>query len=211
MKKAIVLSVLGIAASGYAAFGQGVIVFNNYIAGNYNSAQALWGANSGHTAGTAVDTASVEVQLFYQLGTVSESSSAFLADPLTKAGLTAFVDPGTNPGGAYGVGPGGYYSAGNQLITGWSSGAVTFMVAAWDTSKGATYALSTVSGLSALFQAADDTTGAAGQGIRPSSLPAEDFATINSVTLVGQIPEPMTMALGGLGLAALMAFRRKQV
>ena len=67
-----------------------------------------------------------------------------------------------------------------------------------------------VAGLSALFQAQDDTTGAASRGIRPSSLPAEYFANMNGVTLIG-VPEPTTMALGGLGLAALMLFRRKQV
>lgn len=210
MKKAIVLSILGIAASGYAAFGQGVINFNNYVAANYNSAQVLWGTGSGHASGTVVDTASVEVQLYYQLGTINESSVSFLADPLTKAGLTAFVDPTVNSGGAYGVGAGGYYGAGNQLLTGWSSGPVTFMVAAWDTTTGATLGSAAVTGLSALFQAQDDSPGTAKFGIRPSSLPAENFATISSVTLVG-VPEPMTMALGGLGLAALMAFRRKQV
>jgi hypothetical protein len=37
------------------------------------------------------------------------------------------------------------------------------------------------------------------------------MANIPGNTLTGSVPEPTTIALGGLGLAALMAFRRKQV
>ncbi len=206
MKKAIVLSVLGIAASGYAAFGQGVIAVNNYVTSNYNADQVKWGANTlGITPGTAATpTQGVTVQIFYALGNVSGDTAAqFLA--VATPGASGVID-GANPGGAYGVGPYGYYGLGNQLINGWTSGSVTFAVEAW---VGASYATATASGISALFVAADDTTGALGTGIRPSSLPAENFLTMNSVTLA--VPEPTTIALGGLGLAALLAFRRKQV
>ena len=47
MKKAIVASVLGIALSGRAAFGNGVISFNNYEASNYNTDQVVWGVWNG--------------------------------------------------------------------------------------------------------------------------------------------------------------------
>lgn len=211
MKKAIVASVLGVAAS--AALGQGVINFNNYAALNYNSNQVLWGAGTGHTPGTPVTpTQNVQVQLFYQIGTVNESSAAFLSDPLTHAGISGGISAAFNPTGVYGVGPYGYYALGNQILTGWSSGPVTFLVAAWDTTTGGGTLAGAMAygmfGLSAFFTATDAV--GTGPGIVSSSLPAHNFATINGVAFV-LVPEPTTMALGGLSLAALMLVRRKKV
>ncbi|MGB7769698.1 MAG: PEP-CTERM sorting domain-containing protein [Verrucomicrobiia bacterium] len=205
MKKAIVLSVLGIAASGIAAFGQGQILFNNYSSATYTTDQVTWGANSGYTVGNNVDSASVEVQLFYELGTVSTSAASFAGS--STAGITGFISTSANAGATYGVGPGGFFSAGNQIITGWSSGNVTFMYEAWDTTTGATFALATVKGYSALWQ---ETTAAGGFGLTPTALPPDYAANMPGVVLTGPVPEPTTMALGGLGLAALMLFRRKQ-
>jgi len=210
MKRAIVASILGLAASGIAAFGQGTIVFNNYLSSNYNSDTVMWGAGSGHTVGTQVDTASVTVQLFYALGNVSSDTTAqFLA--AATAGNTAPISTSINSGGSYGGGhgPGGYYSGGNQLINGWASGPVTFAVEAWDTTTGATYAAAAVKGISALFVAQDDTTGAAGRGVRPSALPAEDFANMAGVTLTA-VPEPTTLAFAGMGMLSLLALARRK-
>jgi len=207
MKKAIVLSVLGIAASGYAAFGQGVIGFNNYSAQTYETAQVLWGVNSGHTAGTPVGSASVEVQLFYELGTIAGTPANFAAS--ATAGITGTISTTANAGGTSGVGPYGYFAAGNQVLAGWSSGPVTFMYEAWDTTTGATFALASVKGYSVLWQ--ETGAGSGTYGIVSSSLPAKLMANIPGNTLTGSVPEPTTIALGGLGLAALMAFRRKQV
>jgi hypothetical protein len=207
MKKAIVLSVLGIAASGMAAFGQGIIAFNNYVTSNYNTDQVLWGAGSGHS-GTVQPGDTVTVQLLYQLGNqTSDTPIQFIA--AATGGLSGAVSAAYNPTGAYGVGTYGYYSLGGQIISGWASGTVTFAVEAWDTSTGATYALATTKGISALFTGTDAV--GIGPGIVSSSLPAHNFNIINGVTLTSAVPEPTTMALGGLGLAALMLFRRKQV
>jgi len=209
MKKAIVASILGIAAS--AAFGQGVITINNYLASNYTADQLLWGTGSGHS-GVVTPSQNVDVQVYYQIGTISESTAAFLSDPLTHAGVSGGLSS-ANPGGAYGVGPYGYYSLGNQILTGWSSGPVTFMVAAWQTTTGggtlAGNLSGGVAGLSALFQAQDDSSAHTGRGIVSSANPAEYFVSMNGVTLTG-VPEPTTMALGGLGLAALLIARRKK-
>jgi len=204
MKKAIVLSIIGVAASGIAAFGQGAIFFDNYSTATYNTDQVLWGVNSGHTSGTAVGTTAVDVQLFYELGTVSTSQANFAAT--ATAGLQGAISLAFNPSGGYGVGPYGYYDVGNQILTGWSSGPVTFMVEAWDTTTGATFALATVKGYSALWQ---ETSASGGYGIVASSNPSLYGADWQGVTLTG-VPEPTTLALGGLGLAALLIARRKK-
>jgi hypothetical protein len=208
MKKAIVLSILGIAASGIAAFGQGQVIFNNYGAATYATDQVLWGANSGHTVGTTVQTTAVDVQLFYELGTISTSQANF--GNTATAGLQGAISLAFNSGGSYGVGPYGYFGVGNQIITGWSSGPVTLMIEAWDTTTGATFTLATVKGYSALWQ---ETGASGGFGITSTALPPDYAANMPGVTLTGAapVPEPTTMALGGLGLAALIAFRRKQV
>ena len=210
MKKAIVASVLGIAASGIAAYGQGQVIFNNYSSTTYAADQVLWGANSGHTSGTAVNTASVEVQLFWALGNLtSDTASQFLA--VANAGVTANISTTANQTSPYyGVGAGGYFAGPVQTLAGWSSGAVTFLIEGWDTTTGATYAASTVNGLSALWSETGATAG--NNGIQPTSLPPEYFAASPGLVLTGSpVPEPTTMALGGLGLAALMFFRRKNV
>ena len=201
MKKAIVASILGIVAP--VVFGQGIIVVNNYVTANYNTDQVVWGAGTGHS-GTVQPADPVTVQLFYQVGTTSDTASSFLTDPNTKAGVSGPISSAYNGGGSYGVGTYGYYGLGNQLLTGWTAGTVTFEVVAW---VGGSYATSSINGLSGLFTATDAV--GTGPGIVSSSLPAHNFATMNGVTLA--VPEPATIALGGLGLAALLAFRRKQV
>jgi len=84
-----------------------------------------------------------------------------------------------------------------------AGGTGTFQIRAWDNSTGATYALATTKGKSALF----DVSGL-GDGVL--TLPA-DFANFRSFNLVGSvIPEPSTFVLAGLGAAALVIFRRRK-
>jgi len=207
MKKAIVASILGLAASGIAAFGQGNVNFNNYSSTTYATDQVLWGANSGHTAGTPVGSASVEVQLFYELGTISGTAANFAST--ATAGITGFISTTANAGGHYGVGPYGYFAAGNQIINGWSSGPVTFMYEAWDTTTGASFAAATVEGYSALWQETGSAT-ASSNGIEPTSLPPQFFADSPGVTLTGVVPEPTTLAFAGMGLLSLLAIARRK-
>jgi len=216
MKKAIVLSILGITASGISAFGQGAINFGNYSSASYEPVYYNPTASSAPAglAGKNANTPTTEVQLFYAIGNLTgDSTSAFLA--AATAGVTTFITTSYNGAGSYmGLpatstgGVGGYFSPVEQIIAGWSSGPVTFLAQAWETAGpngGATYAASHLSGESALWMETDvvSTTGA------PPPTPA--FANNPAIELSLSVPEPTTMALGGLGLAALMFFRRKNV
>jgi len=217
MKKAIVLSILGIAASGISAFGQGAINFGNYAAASYQPVYYNPSASSAPAglAGKNADTTTTEIQLFYALGNLTGDTQAqFLAT--ATAGVTTFITLGYNGGGSYMGNPatssggvGGYFAPVEQIIAGWSSGPVTFLAEAWETAGpngGATFAASHLSGESALWMETD-IVGTAGS---PPPTPA--FANNPAIELtLTSVPEPTTMALGGLGLAALMFFRRKNV
>jgi PEP-CTERM motif len=212
MKKAIVLSVLGLTASGIAAFGQGAIAFNNYTSTSYqpvyynpNPALAPTGL-----AGMNVDNPSVEIQVFYGLGDqTSDSISQFLST--AAAGGTSFIIAGANPGGSYKGnpatstgGPGGYFGEISQVLPNWTSGDVTFLLLAWDSSSGATYATSPLTGNSGLFVQSNvvPTTGAP----PPTPNIADNPAIMMSV------PEPTTLAFGAMGALSLLAMaRRKKV
>jgi hypothetical protein len=216
MRKAILASVLGIAFSGLSAFGQvGQIMFSNYNSTIYNP--VVWASDFGLISNKNVDDPNVELQLFYAYGTYTDVHT-FLA--AATPGVTTFIDPGLNPTGQYGTdsskgSPGGYYwRQGQQLLPDWVPGeTVTFMVEGWDTAEGwgtpsgNTFQTSFITGQTGLWTE----TGATGNGdgITPVDLPPRYFAAGPPLLVMDwAIPEPATLALGGLGLATLMLFRR---
>ena len=216
MKKAILASVLGIAASAFTAYGDGHILFNNYggpvynpvVYGNVYTYHGLDGNN--------VDDPGVELQLFYAYGTYSDIYS-FMA--VATPGVTTFINPGLNPSGAYGTAtsigsPGGYYSGPDQLLPGWMPGeTVTFMVEAWETTGiygGPTYAASLLNGRTDLWTETAGTPGTDGIDAYPLYPPGY-FASGPPVLVLGEwIPEPATLGFAGLGLFGLLIFRRKK-
>jgi len=222
MKRAILAEVLGVAGSVATSYGQGIITFNNYSTTSFQP--VIWGAGvPSETAGANVDSASVEVALYYVLGNVSgDTTSAFL----TAAGspvATTFIDPTINTGGSYhgsptvGTGgPGGYYADSTvPTLAGWTtSQTATFMVAAWDTTGGLTLNNALYAGYSALWTETVDpgyaSSANTGYGIVPSTSVAGLFANGPGSVTVSPVPEPTTLALAGLGGAALLALRRKK-
>jgi len=218
MKKAIVASVLGLAASVATTFGQGIVQFNNYVSSTFQA--VTYGAGvAGHTAGANVDNANVEVALFYALGNLtSDTTSQFLTAAGSAVGTT-FIDTTLNTLATYGgTGPGGYYDDGTTItLAGWTtSSTATFMIEAWDSTGGATFSTpGTLEGTSALWTETVDATYPAslsGYGIVPSSVGSPEPMLNGPLGVVMTVPEPTTLALAGLGsLASLVAFRRKQV
>ncbi len=205
MKKTLIASVLGIVASvatTTTTHGQGFILFNNYNSTTYQPVRV---------GGVNAISPTIEVQLFWALGVVADPNAL-------TAGNTAFIDPVTyNSAGAFGGGPGGYFADGSQTLTGYTSGSATFMVEAWDTSTGATYATATSRGQSLLWQEGRS-DGLGGNGIAMGVEPVGNFAsgpgaaTPGVTTLVNLtiVPEPSTFALLGLGTAGLWFFRRRK-
>lgn len=93
----------------------------------------------------------------------------------------------------------GYFTGGGLTVDNVAAGANgTFMVKAWIGAAGSTYDTAAIKGASAEFSAK---TG--GDGAPPS--PATTLLGLTSFTLV---PEPSVLALGAIGLAALLLRRR---
>lgn len=183
MKKTI-LTILGVAAT-FATFGQGTIV----IASNKGAViyPVLLPGGATATGGN------FSVEVF-----------ANNTDAANKIGATMTL--GTN---------GRFSLSGSQTVPGGAPGAIVNLVArAWDNTTGATYDAATVKG-SSTFKSP-----ALGGDVDndPSTPPAPALGMVTgnadgfqNIQLQGAvvIPEPSTIALGALGVAALLLRRRK--
>jgi len=203
MKKTLVASMLGLGLAA-SSYGQGVVSFNNYISTSFNQVNYATDAALGGLSGQHVVDPNVELQCFYAIGTFGSSAAFFSA---ATAGVTTFINPGVTYAG------GGYYTGPNQTITGWTSGqTVTFAVEAWQTSGtfgGATFAQSLERGTSGLWTESAAAS-ASVNGIQPAANPATGFAGGPPVMSIDLVPEPSTIALAGLGMASLLAVRRRK-
>lgn len=199
MKRTLVASLLGLAATIATTYGQGVIAFDSY---SISAPQIRYGSNNIPATATAGETigSTFDVQLLYALGTT------------TDAGALVPVPNSTGPVAPLGVvvqdgDPiGGWYTVGVVTLPNWTSGAVTFAVRAWQTSGplgGADYASSLLSGMSGLWTEPD------GVVVTPAN-PVNFFTAGPPGFSVQIIPEPGTFALAGLGAAALLIFRRRK-
>jgi hypothetical protein len=129
------------------------------------------------------------------------------AGPFTFSGLY-----GTNLVNA----TGGRFSGGNGVaVTGWQPGAtMSYEIAGWSAAAGVTWnpAWLVTAPAGALFGVSVVGSGVAGGG--PQSLPTLQLFGGTGITtgfqVTGAIPEPSSMALVGLGTAALLIFRRRK-
>jgi len=207
MKKSVLLGIIGVGVGVATSYGQGTVLFNNYQS---SSSLTVKYAASGVPAGKAGLTVggSFAAELGFFNGVASSTAQlTMIAASLTYFGIDNGPGPSADPDGAPYT---GWYGGPtiNLQAYGWTPGqagqTVTFDVFAFNNgSLGA----ATVAGSSGLFQATETST--AGYQLLP---PVPMYGTPGgSFTVASAVPEPTTMALGGLGLAALMLFRRKQV
>jgi len=212
MKKSIVLAILGIAAGVTASQGQGTVNFSNYFS---STAPTVNYAATGVPAGKANLQlgGSFAAELAWFDGTTASSAALSLVPgSITYFSFNGPLQNSTadgdyyNSGRTYGNGAGwftgpGTLQLGNSLNGTGPAAApagtvVTLQVFAFNNGS---LAASTINGHSGLFNV---TLG--GGIIAPGTLAGAGGFTVASV------PEPTTMALGGLGLAALLVARRKK-
>jgi hypothetical protein len=189
MKKSILGAILGVATAS-AVYGQGHVLFSNYLTPPYN--QVHWNANPSLAptpgqANQAVRDFTIQFQLFYGEGTLTDPGALTPGQVFTLSPDFAVFDPEAGHGG------GGYFVNIVQVLPGWAAGETfTFQYKVAD-GQG-------LVGESTLWQEMAQ--------IRPTANAPEAMGTVPG--LVVSVPEPSTFALLGLGSLAMLMFRRRQ-
>jgi hypothetical protein len=202
MKRNIFIAVLGVVAvSGIAAYGQGKINFSNYTSSTQTGGFITYA--SGSQAGKGVGP-EITVELLYgpsgstltsQLGVLTYNDGIGDQSPVA-AGLGVVSSPGpTTSGGA--VTGDGLFSGGAVALGSYGT-TYAFELEAFGTFNSVSYI-----GYSAIANGTIQTSSSSG-------IPNLPGALLSGFT-VAPVPEPATLALAGLGGAALLAFRRKKV
>jgi len=196
MKKSVILAILGLSVAAVSSYGQGTIAFNTYVTHSGSGTITTYG--NGPSVGSPINNAFTG-ELLWSLTNPGDAATTALTagNPLSGVWSVASTATFNTPAGTispgFVVGPNFTYSGvGGQSLffeivafngTGWNNG-------------------STYQGHSAAF-AATLVTG--------TTLPSADQLDNMAPFQVFQtVPEPTTMALGGLGLAALLVARRKK-
>jgi hypothetical protein len=198
MKKSVILTILGLSAAAVSSYGQGSVAFNTYVAQAGYGILTTYGA--GPLIGTGIDNTFHGILMWSTTNPGDAATTALTAaNPLNPLLQSGSGGTGNFLGGAQA----GYITGSNLNLTSGQVAAggtiycevVAFNGSAWNT--GGTY-----QGHSASFAVvvASGTTLPDGNQLN-NMAPFSVFQTI---------PEPTTMALGGLGLASLLLFRRKQ-
>jgi hypothetical protein len=205
MKKSIVLAILGIAgAVGTTAYGQGSVVFKNYFTSssptiNFNATGVTPASKEGLAVGSSLD-----AQLLWYNGVTGNASLlTAVGAPVVFGTSVTSVSPVADGDLADGAG----YFIGNVIILpGYTSGLATFEVDVYGTEGANTYG-----GMSALFTMTPATGASPPPGFNQVQVGVGSIQyNPGSYTIINSVPEPATMALGGLGLAAMMLIRRKK-
>ena len=216
MKKLV--TIIAMVGAAYGAFAQGTVLFDNNSTGEvdvYNTNNVMIGSakavgDTGSNPGSAV----WHVALLF---------SATAGGGIAQANLTELVDyiPNVNNNAFDGVGSFEYVlTAGGKeapVTTPTGSGSGTFEVVSW-LGTATTWAAALAGGATYETQGANLVEFTAAMA-NPSTTPPGIPGSINTtgqwngsaiLTPVVAVPEPTTIALGGLGAAALLLFRRRK-
>jgi hypothetical protein len=211
MKRSLIIGILGLAASVFSSYGQGAIYLNNFSDSIFPLQDVVYGSGFGALTGTRVGN-SFTAGLYY-VDVAGNYVADFSSDPGGMALPTSlYSGPGTltlgTGTGATGViadlndtgGALGEYSPANAFNPGLGAGAtMTMMVIAYNTSS---YNTATIRGHSQPF------TMATSVGTAAPEL-SGNFEHDGGISLFA-VPEPSMFVLSGLGVAALVLFRRRK-
>jgi hypothetical protein len=200
MKKSIFIAVLGM-ASAVASYGQGKILFNNYL--NSTQTTGIFFGN-GPLAGGASKWAGSEISAILLFGASTDNAISQLTaigSPVAMA--TSLGYSSVSGGNVIGNTTGAGWFGNSQITIDSTAPGTTYAFAIEATG---TYQSVVYTGFSAIVDGASQ---AAGVGIPVPNLPLALRNT--SFAIVGPVPEPTTLALAGLGgLASLLMVRRKK-
>jgi len=226
MKRKLIASLLSVAAGSAmvaSSYGQGTIIFSNYAPSDTGSPSAPVTFGNGPAAGQAVNSAFTAELLYSYVGMTGGTASSVAGFDVaqnstggiaTAAIINPTVAPITVPFNANTAPfPQGYLglfgfsdpttSSSGVTIPGYASGSVTFEVLVSGTFNSATY-----TGISTSFAIPSLATGLATAGDLFNGGNTGSFLTPMTVSTV--VPEPTTIALAGLGMASLLAIRRRK-
>jgi hypothetical protein len=183
MKRVLVASILGLATIA-TTYGQANFLFDTYAASG--------GGNGGlivvDSSLTPVADGTTFANLLWSWGTASGDLGLAIA---------------TTTLGSYGS---GWIQGPGFTVPNYTSGTINFTIQAW---QGASFAAALTKGTFSWTEAA--VTPAAPGGAFVSIPKTTEFSTVpGSVLQLVTVPEPTTLALAGLGAAALLAYRRRQ-
>ena len=192
MKKLAVMLCLSALTTG--AFAQGLVNFFN-------------------TAGTLVSTGQPGNTAALAAGNPGNYYFGLLTAPAGTTDPTKFTFSG-----AYGTNQtfaGRFTGGGGVAVTGWGAGVtMAFEVAGWSKGLGATFQSSWLTSLPSGFGLSPIGSGAAGGSTPTGTLPNFNLFGGSGLTsgfnIPVAVPEPTSMALAGLGAAALLIFRRRK-
>jgi hypothetical protein len=206
---AITVAGLGLIAVTATSYGQGEIVFAN----NTSATPVTFG--SGPNAGSRVFGPGGTYEYGLYIGNAGDTSFSQLTLIDTVNSANSTQPPATGSGFAGLISGGTIVGTGNVAGNGFAAlvGGTTYVVevAAWTKADGANYAAaiaadpSDFAGLSGL----GSVTAESGQNT-PPQLFGTGAGQLGGFEMVGVTPEPTTLALGGLGAAALLMFRRRK-
>ncbi|HEY3930956.1 MAG TPA: PEP-CTERM sorting domain-containing protein [Verrucomicrobiae bacterium] len=198
MKRTIIASIIGVAAcAAVNSYGQGNLIFVNYSFGSSSySAPVTFGGQAVGSDFTA--------QLLY-----SSSGTAGTFSPVVGATSQFY---GTGLGDT--ADGGGLFGAVPAQVSPYTTGAAYFEIEAYNTDVVSGHAADTIVGTSGIFEYSVLATAA---NLHTAGDPFADNPDVlvplsqSGFSVIVSTPEPTTLALLGLGVASLVAFRRKQV